>query len=65
VAEEIEETLGVEAEIRDGELESFNVFVNGECIFSFQEEGRFPRIGEIPDRIQKSQKSGILDKGDT
>jgi selenoprotein W-related protein len=47
VAEEIQEAYGWEAALIVGETGSFDVFLNGELIFSKTKEGRFPEPGEI------------------
>ena len=57
MADEVREAFSVEARISKGSTGSFDVFVNGELIFSKFEEGRFPEIDEISGII----KTDILD----
>ena len=47
VAQEIKDELGFEAKLIVGSTGSFDVFLNGELIFSKGETGRFPEPGEI------------------
>jgi len=53
----VREAFGVEPRITKGSTGSFDVFVNGELIFSKFEEDRFPKIDEISGIIN----SDILD----
>ena len=52
MADEIENALGVEVELENGEPHSFDVLVDGELIFSKSEEGRFPEGKEIIELIR-------------
>ncbi|UCB46749.1 MAG: Rdx family protein [Spirochaetota bacterium] len=56
LAEELKKEFGVESILVEGEVGSFNVFVNGELIFSKYEEGRFPESGEIIQKINDIMK---------
>ena len=56
LAEELKAVFGVEVKLVDGEIGSFDVFVNGELIFSKSETGRFPNPGEIVQKINDYKK---------
>jgi selenoprotein W-related protein len=56
LAEELKKEFGIEAALTEGDPGSFNVFVNGELIFSKYEEGRFPNPGEIVQKIKEYMK---------
>ena len=47
MAEELKTNFGIEAELKKGYLGSFDIYVDGENIFSFSELGRYPKTGEI------------------
>jgi len=38
---------GIDASIREGEKSQFDVFADGELLFSKQNEGRWPDDGEV------------------
>ena len=52
MADELREAFGIEAALTEGSSGSFDVFVNGELVFSKFEEGRFPGIDEISEIIK-------------
>jgi selT/selW/selH-like putative selenoprotein len=54
VAKALKKEYGVEADIRTGDTGSFDVYVNGELIFSRFEEGRFPENEELVEIIDTS-----------
>lgn len=56
LAEELEKEFGVEAKLVVGKAGSFDVFVNGELIFSKSKEGRFPEPGEIAQKIRENMQ---------
>jgi selT/selW/selH-like putative selenoprotein len=56
LAEELKKEFGIESKLVEGEIGSFNVFVNDELIFSKYEEGRFPGDGEIVQKINEYMK---------
>ena len=56
LAEELKIALGIEASLVTGDLGSFDVFVNGELLFSKQETGRFPNPEEIVEMIEEYVK---------
>jgi hypothetical protein len=59
VAEELKNNFDIEAELKNGYLGSFDIYIEGENIFSFSELGRYPKTDEIttllrerfPDRL--------------
>jgi selT/selW/selH-like putative selenoprotein len=51
LAEDIKAEFDIEVKLSAGKLHSFDVFVNGELIFSKAEEERFPESREIIDAI--------------
>jgi selenoprotein W-related protein len=52
VAAEIREAAGVESELDEGGGGVFDVFVDGELVFSKKQVGRFPEPGEISERLR-------------
>ena len=56
VVKELFEEFGVEAKLVRGKVGRFDVFVNGELLFSKEEIGRFPLPGEIVQKINKNLK---------
>jgi len=53
LAEEIFKEFGLKAELISGEIGSFDVYINGSLIFSKSEAMRFPKPGEIVQKIKK------------
>ena len=53
IATELSKEFAIKAEIVKGETGSFDVYLNGELIFSKSVEGRFPKTGEIPQKIKE------------
>jgi len=53
LAEKLQETYGVEPVLIAGETGSYDVYMNGELIFSKAETGRFPDPDEIIQIIDK------------
>ena len=56
IVKELLEEFGVEAKLVRGKVGSFDVFVNGELLFSKDEIGRFPVPGEIVQKINNYLK---------
>jgi len=56
LADELFKEFGVEASLIVGEVGSFDVFVNGELIFSKKETKRFPKPGEVAEKISEYLK---------
>jgi selT/selW/selH-like putative selenoprotein len=52
LAEEIKKELNIDVELKNGELHSFDVLVDGKLVFSKFEEDRFPEPEEIVDSIR-------------
>jgi len=52
VAEELRQTLKVNAELSGGSNGIFDVIVDGEKVFSKDETGRFPNPGEITQKLK-------------
>ena len=48
---EIQEQTGVEPELIEGGGGIFDVVVDGDLVFSKKKVGRFPRPGELSDRL--------------
>jgi hypothetical protein len=42
---------GIDAKIREGEKSQYDVFADGELVFSKQNEGRWPEDGEVLERL--------------
>jgi selenoprotein W-related protein len=53
LAEELTAEFGIEPQLIRGETGSFDVYVNGDLLFSKSDEGRFPHAGEIVERIRE------------
>jgi selenoprotein W-related protein len=53
LADELKKEFGIEAALVTGEVGSFDVFLNGELVFSKSEAGRFPNRGEIVQKIEE------------
>lgn len=53
MAREIRENFGIDAVLKNGYLGSFDIYVNGENIFSFSETGRYPEDGQISEIIRE------------
>jgi selenoprotein W-related protein len=51
IIKELYEEFDVEAKLVRGKVGSFDVFINGELLFSKDEFGRFPLPGEIVQKI--------------
>lgn len=47
MAGELREALGIESELVEGTRGVFDVYVDGELVFSKHEEERFPEPGEV------------------
>ena len=56
VAQEVYAEFDVSTELIEGEIGSFDVYVNDEVIFSKAEIGRLPNLGEIIQEINKYLK---------
>ena len=56
LANELNKEFGIEPKLVEGEIGTFNVFVNDELIFSKDEVGRFPDSGEIVQKINEYMK---------
>lgn len=56
LADELKKEFGIEAELVTGEVGSFDVYLNGELLFSKSEAGRFPNSGEIVQKIDEYLK---------
>jgi selT/selW/selH-like putative selenoprotein len=52
LAEEIRKELDVKVELKPGEFHSFDVFVDGNLIFSKFKEDRFPEPEEVIELIR-------------
>jgi selenoprotein W-related protein len=52
LAQELLDEFGVESKLVVGEVGSFEVYVNGELIFSKAEAGKFPNPGEVVRKIK-------------
>ena len=57
LAEEIQNVVGSEVTLIKGTDGIFDVNVNGRCLFSRSETGRFPEPGEISAMIKSSESS--------
>ena len=53
LAEEINRELGIKAVLIVGKIGSFDVFVNGDLVFSKADAHRFPEQGEIIRKIEE------------
>jgi hypothetical protein len=47
---------GVDASIREGEKSQYDVFADGELVFSKQSEGRWPEDGEVLRLVNSSRR---------
>jgi selenoprotein W-related protein len=56
VVKELFEEFGVKAKLVRGKFGSFDVFINGELLFSKDEVGRFPISGELVKMINSYLK---------
>ena len=56
LAQELSDAFGVQPKLVTGEIGSFDVYVNGDLIFSKADAGRFPKPGEIVQRIDEYLK---------
>jgi len=54
LAAELRSGLGVEPRLIEGSGGIFDVRVNGKLVYSKDETGRFPRPGEVLERIKKT-----------
>ncbi|HEY97955.1 MAG TPA: hypothetical protein G4O16_07235 [Dehalococcoidia bacterium] len=52
MADELQRETGVEVKLIRGDNGIFNVIIDGSCIFSRTETGRFPESGEIIDKLR-------------
>jgi len=55
LAAELKEHLGIEATLVPGSGGVFDVTVDGNSIFSKKAAGRFPRDGEILEKLKKTR----------
>ena len=51
---ELEQAVGATAELLKGDNGVFDVTVDGELVFSKHSEGRFPKPGEVAERLADS-----------
>ena len=49
---ELNESLGIQAHLIEGDKGIFDVKVNGDLVFSKFKEDRFPRLGEVSSTIK-------------
>ena len=57
MAAELQERLGIESELIEGDRGIFDVRVDGDLVFSKAGMRRFPRPGEIPELIEARRAS--------
>jgi selenoprotein W-related protein len=53
MAEELQKTLGAEANLVPARKGAFDVIVDGKLVFSKHEMGRFPQAGEIANKLKR------------
>jgi len=53
VAAELYETLGIKANFVEEKQNIFDIFLDGNLIYSLSESGRFPEPGEIVTMLQQ------------